>query len=115
MAEPSHRDVRHHGIDAFRGLAVTGMMLAHTTRVTLAHAEESSFRAGVSRLEPAVSVAFLWLVGWSLERSYLSASHSGTDGGRWYGRALTRAATLYAVGMVLFALQYGVEAPHIWA
>ena len=92
-----------------------GMMLAHTTRVTLAQAGDSGFRACVSQLEPAVSVAFLWLVGCSLEQAYLSASHSGTGWQRWYGRALARAATLYVVGMVLFALQYGVEANYFWA
>lgn len=107
--------MRDQGIDAFRGLAVLGMMLAHTTRVTLAHAQESGFRAWVSALEPAVSVAFLWLVGWSLERAFLSASHSGTDWRSWYGRALVRAATLYVVGVLLFVLQYGVLSPDFWA
>lgn len=115
MAQPSHPDTRNQGIDAFRGVAVLAMMLVHTSRVTLAQAEDSGFQACTSRLEPAVSVAFLWLVGWSLERAYQAASHSGTAWRCWYGRALTRAMTLYVVGMVLFALQYGVEAPHFWA
>ena len=54
MAQPSPPDIRNQGIDAFRGVAVLAMMLVHTTRVTLAQAEDSGFRACMSQLEPAV-------------------------------------------------------------
>ena len=102
-------------MDVFRGVAVLSMIVVHTTRVTLPSAPESAFGACASQLEPAVSVAFLWLVGWSLERAYERASHSGTEWRRWYASALLRATTLYFIGTLLFVLQYGVEAPDVWA
>ncbi|HEU5073342.1 MAG TPA: heparan-alpha-glucosaminide N-acetyltransferase domain-containing protein [Polyangiaceae bacterium] len=106
---------RSHGVDAFRGLTVIAMIVVHTTRVMPVTAEQRGFRAHASLFEPAVSVAFLWLVGWSLDRSFGRASHSGTAWGRWYAGALLRAATLYALGVLLFTLQYGVVAPDVWA
>lgn len=102
-------------MDAFRGAAVLAMIAAHTTRVVPISGGESGFRARASLFEPAISVAFLWLVGWSLARTYARASQSGTQWRKWYRSALVRAATLYAVGMLLFVLQYGVAAPYVWA
>lgn len=106
---------RSQGMDAFRGVAVMGMIVVHTTRVALAEAGESGFRTWASLFEPAVSAAFLWLVGWSLARAHARASQSGTQWRRWYERALVRAGMLYGLGVLLFVLQYGVEAPDVWA
>lgn len=102
-------------MDAYRGVAVLGMIAAHTTRVVPLSGGESGLRGHASLFEPAISVVFLWLVGWSLERSYARASQSGTEWRKWYASALVRAATLYALGMLLFVLQYGVVAPYVWA
>lgn len=102
-------------MDALRGVAVTGMIVVHTTRVVPANPGETGFRAHASLFEPAVSVAFLWLVGWSLERAYARASQSGTEWRAWYASVLIRAATLYGLGVLLFVLQYGVAAPDVWA
>ncbi|HEY6728310.1 MAG TPA: heparan-alpha-glucosaminide N-acetyltransferase domain-containing protein [Polyangiaceae bacterium] len=102
-------------MDAFRGATVLAMMATHTTRVVPVGAGGDGLRAQASLFEPAISVAFLWLVGWSLERAYARASHSGTAWRTWYARALLRAATLYALGVLLFVLQYGVAAPYVWA
>lgn len=108
-------DERSHGVDVFRGLTVIGMIAVHATRVMPETAAQGGFRAHASLFEPAVSVAFLWLVGWSLDRSFWRASHSGTAWRPWYASALLRAATLYALGVLLFVLQYGLAAPDVWA
>lgn len=106
---------RRRGMDAFRGAAVLAMIAAHTTRLVPVNGGGNGFRAQASLFEPAISVAFLWLVGWSLERTYARTSQSGTAWRNWYARALVRAATLYALGMLLFVLQYGAVAPYVWA
>lgn len=107
---------RDRGMDVLRGAAVLCMIAVHSARVVVPlGAGATSFRAAASLFEPAISVAFLWLVGWSLERSHARTSQSGTGWWPWYSRALARAATLYGLGVLLFALQYGVVAPDIWA
>lgn len=116
--EGADESARSFAMDAFRGVVVTAMIVVHTTRVVPPSADESDFRdfrAYASLFEPAVSVAFLWLVGWSLERAYARTSHSGTNWRSWYGSALARAATLYGLGVLLFVLQYGVVLPDVWA
>jgi hypothetical protein len=112
------------GLDVFRGLAVTCMVVVHAAHVTHDRASIDPFRTCLTLFEPAISAAFLWLVGWSLHQSYLrraigavqhGASQTGTSWRRWYRHCALRAATLYAVGVVLFLLQYGVQSPDVWA
>lgn len=110
-------------LDVFRGFAVMCMLVVHTGRIAHNGANNSAFRACLTWFEPSISVAFLWLVGWSLQRSYSSrvvaggllASQTGTAWRRWYLSCVFRAATLYAMGVALFLLQYGVQSPDLWA
>lgn len=100
-------------IDVLRGIAVVGMVLAHVARVVPAATGGSRLRGIISPVEPVIASAFLFLVGWSLSRSWERASQSETPApfAAWYQDSLKRAGCLYATGMVLFLLQYGPQFP----
>jgi len=98
------------------------MVVVHAARLVHDGANNSQFRSALTLFEPAISAAFLWIVGSSLHRSHFSicrgqlrASQTGTSWRRWYRSCALRAAKLYAVGVVLFLLQYGVQSPDVWA
>lgn len=102
-------------MDILRGLAVIAMVVAHVARVVPAALPgSSSVRSTISLVEPGIAAAFLFLVGWSLSRSWQRASQSETSAlgfFAWYRDSLKRAAFLYAIGVLLFLLQYGPQFP----
>ncbi len=114
----NRRDWRLPGVDVFRGLSVVLMMLAHGARVVPERhpAPSASLHELILGVEPTISACFMFLVGWSLSASWRQASELDAENASfwtWYRRVLSRAATLYAAGILLFALQYGVEFPDI--
>lgn len=95
-------------LDQLRGVAVLGMLLTHVAHVT--HTNEPATRATVHAIlaaEPVVTHAFFWVSG-----AAAAASTRPCDGVR-LKRALRRWALLWALGVGLFLLQFGVQLPDV--
>lgn len=96
--------VRAQGFDALRGLAVIAMFAVHVRRLqaprhaTLADRVLEALGAG----EPLISATFVALAGYSLVLGEPS-----------WARVARRAVVLYALGVGLFVLQYGLAWPDV--
>ncbi len=97
---------RDSGIDALRAIAVLAMMAAHTSRLIDFDVREA-WSYGVLLLEPLIPSLFLFLVGVSLTHSRAKADNARS----WYLRQTRRAAGLWLISAVFFALEDGLRFP----
>lgn len=97
-------------LDLLRTLAIIGMMAAHTARLIIPDARPEWARL-VLLIEPLIPSLFLFLVGLSLVHSFEAARSRGESARAWYGRQLRRAAGLWVVSAVFFALEMGIRLP----
>lgn len=99
------------GLDLYRGLVVVMMFVVHTRR--LQPAADATALEQLLRFfmwtEPYVAASFLFIAGVSLALSH------GRAGSTFLRKALTRSLGLYALAVVLFVPQYGVELPDLIA
>lgn len=104
---------RDHSLDALRTLAVIGMMAAHTARL-VPYDMRPFWARFVLLVEPVIPSLFLLLVGSSLALSFRAAGRRGLTPGAWYRRQLKRAAALWLVSALFFALEVGVRLPDMF-
>lgn len=97
------------GLDLFRGLVVVMMFVVHTRRLQPA-AEATALEQALRFFmwtEPYVAASFLFIAGVSLA---LAHERGGSE---FLRKALARSLGLYALAVVLFVPQYGVELPDL--
>lgn len=104
---------RDHSLDALRTLAVIGMMAAHTARL-VPYDMRPFWARFVLLVEPVIPSLFLLLVGSSLALSFRAAARRGLTPGAWYRRQLKRAAALWLVSALFFALELGPRLPDMF-
>jgi uncharacterized membrane protein len=104
---PRRRDV---ALDALRLLAVLLMIASHTTRL-IAWDERRGWSWFSLLIEPFTASLFLILVGASLVMSWRAARASGRAA--WFRKQALRAAGLWAISAVFYALEEGVRRPDV--
>jgi len=101
------RDV---ALDALRLLAVLLMIASHTTRL-IAWDERRGWSWFSLLIEPFTASLFLMLVGASLVLSWRAARAGGRAA--WFRKQALRAAGLWAVSALFYALEEGVRWPDV--
>ncbi len=101
------RDV---ALDALRLLAVLLMIASHTTRL-IAWDERRGWSWFSLLIEPFTASLFLMLVGASLVLSWRAAQAGGRAA--WFRRQALRAAGLWAISALFYALEEGVRWPDV--
>ncbi len=99
---------RDHSLDALRTVAILLMMASHTTR--LIEKDARRWWSDLAMLiEPLTASLFLLLVGAALARSWMA--HGSAGRGDWLKRTMRRAAGLFALSSLFFALEHGFYLP----
>jgi uncharacterized membrane protein len=111
---PRRRDVV---LDALRLIAVLLMIASHTTRL-IAWGERRGWSRFSLLIEPLTASLFLILVGASLTHSWKAAQERGPaarEGGRsaWFRKQALRAAGLWAISCLFYALEDGFRLPDV--
>ncbi len=104
---------RDHALDAWRTLAILGMMASHTARL-MPRDVRPDWATFVLLIEPIIPSLFLLLVGLSLSHSFAAALSRGVSASTWYARQLKRAGALWLVSAVFFSLEMGVRLPDLF-
>lgn len=106
------------GLNLFRAFAVILMILAHAARLqnnmsalSVSPAQATAFDRiflFVLTIEPMISAMFLFIAGFSL---VLSHAHRQQNAKQWLRHNLHRALQLYAISVVFFLADQGVQWP----
>ncbi len=102
------------GLDVYRGIAVVMMFVVHARRLQSPQSYRGAGEASLEffmRIEPFIAASFLFLAGYSL---VLSVAKSGSRR-EWFLRMSRRSLVLYALSVLLYVLQYGVDLPDLLA
>lgn len=106
-AAPRRRDVV---LDALRLIAVLLMIASHTTRL-IAWGERRGWSRFSLLIEPFTASLFLILVGASLTHSWAAARGRGRSA--WFRKQALRAAGLWAISCLFYALEDGFRLPDV--
>lgn len=101
------------GLNLYRALAVMLMILAHAARVQQPLRPDSLLDGpllAVLRIEPIISALFLFIAGFSL---VLSRERSRETPRQWLQRTGSRMGTLYALSVLFFLADRGVQWPDL--
>ncbi len=101
---------RDTALDGLRFIAVLLMMASHTTRLIVWDERREWSRFSLL-IEPLTASLFLILVGASLVHSWRSARVHGRAA--WFRKQSIRAAALWAVSCVFYALEDGLQLPDV--
>lgn len=104
---PRRRDV---ALDGLRLIAVLLMIASHTTRL-IAWDERRAWSRFSLLIEPFTASLFLILVGASLTHSWNAARERGRAA--WFRKQALRAAGLWAISCVFYALEDGFRLPDV--
>jgi hypothetical protein len=99
---------RDDALDATRTFAIWLMVACHVARLAPKAARPEFFK-GALLIEPLCQSLFMAMVGCSLVYSLRSSDTRGRKG--WGMRQVRRAGELYAIGLVLYAAQWGWQWP----
>jgi len=93
-----------------RTLAILLMAASHVVRI-IAHSGRGAWCRVVLDLDPTTQGLFMTLVGASLAWSWKSAQARGLGRGAWLRARARRAAEVYAVGVLIFFFEKGLQWP----
>jgi uncharacterized membrane protein len=107
---PDSRRRRDVALDALRLIAVLLMIASHTTRLIVWDERRAWSRFSLL-IEPFTASLFLILVGASLTHSWSAARRHGR--GAWFRKQGLRAAGLWAISCLFYALEDGFRMPDV--